>query len=269
VSTVSRAMTELEAANPFPENAALGEWSQADEDALLSFVVTRAGDEREGTPAVARSSPNRRTSRVKWIALPASAAVMAGAVALGLSVTSPGTPRAFAAWTATTTKPPVTQLAAADASCQKAWSVKLIPPAVAQTLPTTLSPLVVTDSRGPFEMLVYAGPSGEQVCLWNKGFIGISGNGGTLPPASSGAIGIPGVGFDGGKERFTYADGQAGPDVTAVTLVLADGTRVEATLKNGLYAAWWPSKTDVSSAEVTTKQGTLQQHFGSIGPNNP
>jgi hypothetical protein len=262
-------MAELEGADPFREPNARRGWTQADEDAVLSFVLARAADVGGGTPAVGRSSPNGRTSRLKWITLAATVAVMAGAVALGLSLTSTGTPRAFAAWTATTTSPPATQLAAADVSCQKAWSFKLLPPAVAQTLPAMLSPLVLTDSRGPFEMLVYAGPSGEQVCLWNSGFIGISGNGGTLPPASPDAIGIPGVGFDGGKELFTYADGQAGTQVTAVTLVLADGTHVEATLKNGLYAAWWPSKTDVSSAEVATTQGTFHQSFGSIGPNSP
>jgi hypothetical protein len=184
---------------------------------------------------------------------------------------------------ATTTSPSAAQLAAADASCQQAWTMKsVLPPAEARSLPATLSPLVLTDSRGSFEMLVYAGSSGGQVCLWNHGFISISGGSGgsgesgegvgsvgTLPPAGPDAIGVPGVGFDGGNQLFTYAYGQAGSQVTAVTLVLTDGTRVETTLQNGLYAAWWPSKTDVSSADVTTAQGTVHQPIGDVGPNSP
>ena len=68
---------------------------------------------------------------------------------------------------------------------------------------------------------------------------------------------------------MTYAYGRVGTDITAVSLNLTDGTRVEATLQNGLYAAWWPSETDVSSAEVTTSAGVIHQQLGDIGPNNP
>ena len=34
--------------------------------------------------------------------------------------------------------------------------------------------------------------------------------------------------------------GRVGTDVTGVTLVLGDGTSVQATVTNGWYAAWWP-----------------------------
>jgi hypothetical protein len=268
VSTASNAMAELHRGNPFRGPDVVEAWSHTDEDVLLSFVLSHALDTEQGALAGVERPPVRRTRRLKQIALVAAAAVLLGAIGLALSLTSTGSPRAFAAWTATTTSPSATQLAAADASCQKAWDFELLPPAVAQTLPTSLSPLVLTDSRGPFEMLVYAGPSGRQACLWDKGFITVSGNGETLPPANPHAIGVPAVPFVGGTRDITYADGDAGTQVTAVTLVLADGTHVEATLKNGLYAAWWPSKTDVNSAEVTTPQGTFRQEFGSIGPNS-
>jgi hypothetical protein len=74
---------------------------------------------------------------------------------------------------------------------------------------------------------------------------------------------------DGGSSSLTYAHGHVGSDVTAVSLNLTDGTRVEATLQDGLYAAWWPSETDVSSADVTTSAGVFHQQFGDVGPNNP
>lgn len=118
-------------------------------------------------------------------------------------------------------------------------------------------------------MLVYAGPSGEQVCLWKQGIIGFSGsNGETLAPATPDSIGAPGVPYIGGKHPSTYAYGRAGAQVTAVTLILDNRTRVDATLQNGFYGAWWPSRTDVHSAVVTTTQGMFRPVFGSIGPND-
>ena len=91
------------------------------------------------------------------------------------------------------------------------------------------------------------------------------------PATSDDAIGVPGVGFDqvGGSSVLTYADGHAGAHVTGVTLDLANGVRVEATVQNGFYAAWWPSQSDVTAAEVTSSEGPGHQDFGDIGPNNP
>ena len=67
---------------------------------------------------------------------------------------------------------------------------------------------------------------------------------------------------------LTYAYGFAGPKVTAVTVNLASGVGVQATVYNGFYAACWPSKTDVNSAKVTASQGVIHQDFCDIGPNN-
>ena len=64
------------------------------------------------------------------------------------------------------------------------------------------------------------------------------------------------------------AYGYVGPQVSAVTLHLTDGTNVDATVQNGLYAAWWPVRTDVASADVTTSVGVFHQDFGDDGPNN-
>ena len=145
----------------------------------------------------------------------------------------------------------------------------LLPPAEAATLPSSLPPLVLADTRGPYDMLVYSNASSDFVCIWDSGLIGVGGgNGETLPPPTDDSIGAPGVAYDRIRDgSLTYAHGHAGAPVTGVTLVLADGTRVEATVQNGFYAAWWPSKTDVISAAVTTSAGVRQQDFGDTGPN--
>ena len=169
--------------------------------------------------------------RVKRPAVVVAAAVAAGLVVLSVYLSNSNTPNAFAAWTATTTTPSSAQLTAADAGCHDSYStgIHLLPDATAGSLPSSLSPLVLTDSRGPFEMLVYSGPEGEFVCLWNSGVIGVGGgNGDTLPPPTSDSIGVPGVGFsrtDGGSSSLTYAYGRVGTDITAVSLNLTDGTR--------------------------------------------
>ena len=51
---------------------------------------------------------------------------------------------------------------------------------------------------------------------------------------------------------FTVAEGSVGSQVTGTTLELSDGSSVEATVQNGLFAAWWPSEATVSSIQVTT-----------------
>jgi hypothetical protein len=208
--------------------------------------------------------------RLKRPALLAVAAVVVGAVALAVDLTGSGAPSAFAAWTATTTTPPASQLASADASCSRFYGPlikKVSPP----DIPSSLPPLTLTDSRGPFELLLYSDPSWFFACFWGHGSaISLAWNGGPEAPASPHSIGVPQVPFDRNADGsgYTMAYGYVGAQVKAVTLHLTDGTNVEATVQNGFYAAWWPVRTDVASAEVTTSAGVLHQDFGDDGPNN-
>ena len=170
-------------------------------------------------------------------------------------------------------QPPTAQLAAATSGCQSFYrqATALLPNATAAVSPALTSPLRLTDSRGPFEMLVYAGPSDGDVCLWNSAVVGVTGgsNGNALPAETDHSIGIPAVGFVRDHTTpVTYAYGNAGPRVIGVTLELTNGDRVEATVQHGLYGAWWPSQTDVASATVTNSEGPSHQDFGDIGPNN-
>jgi hypothetical protein len=61
--------------------------------------------------------------------------------------------------------------------------------------------------------------------------------------------------------------GQAGRDVTAVTLTLDDGSRVKATTEHGWFAAWWPSMQPIRDAEVTTMTGSRTQPIPLPGRN--
>ena len=263
-------MSSLEQANPLED--ALSWWTRFEEDALLATVL--AENPEESARGDLSSVLSGRPHRLKRVALIGLCALVAGAAALAVDLTGSGSPSAFAAWTTTTTTPPASQLAAADSSCQQRWKLGLqaLGYPEAATLPATLPPLVLTDSRGPYEMLVYEGPTGEGLCLWDSsGVLSVGGgNGGQLPAASDSSIGVPGVGFDRNRSSvLTYAFGHAGALVTGVTLDLANGVRVEATVQNGFYGAWWPSQTDVTATEVATSEGgAYHQDFGDIGPNN-
>ena len=62
-------------------------------------------------------------------------------------------------------------------------------------------------------------------------------------------------------DPHAYMIGEVGTGVTAATLVLEDGTKVQTTIANGWFAAWWPGEKWVSSAEVTTANGTVTEPF--------
>ena len=66
-----------------------------------------------------------------------------------------------------------------------------------------------------------------------------------------------------GGAAYSFADGRAGDGVSAVTLILDDGTNVQATVANGWFVAWWPSAHDVKSAALTTPGGVTTQPVGS------
>lgn len=265
------AMSTLGQGNPF--EGTLSWWTPSDEDALLATVL--ADHDTQGyVPSDNLANPASRQLRRMPVALIGLCVIAVGSVALAIVLIGSGTPNAFAAWTPTTTTPPASQLAKATSSCQAFFKVGVHLQAKQKVVPysTSLPPLVLTDSRGPFELLIYAGPAGEGECLWDaSGVLSIvNSNGETLPAPSVNSIGVPGVGFDSDRgSGLTYAHGHAGARVTAVTLVLANGVHVEATIENGFYAAWWPSRTDVIATEVTTSEGTFHQGVGDIGPNNP
>lgn len=264
-----QAMSSLSRANPMEQ--ALQWWTPSEEDALLAMVFSTGS---QPSPEVGTSVPSGPQQRVKRAVLIGLSIVVAGTIALVVDLVGSDSPTAFAAWTTSTTTPPASQLKAAQSACESFYEkgTRLTPAVTSGELASSLPPVVLIDSRGPYEMLVYAGTTGEGVCLWDSsgGVVSVgASNGETLPATSDLSIGAPGVGFDTVRRSvLTYAYGHAGTSVTGVSLQLANGLEVQATVHNGFYAAWWPSQTDVTTAKVTTSKGIHNQNFCDIGPNN-
>ncbi len=189
----------------------------------------------------------------RWAAV-AVAAVAAGVAAFVLGTTGGGPPNAFAGWTASPTAPAGGQLQAAESACGRAPGLASRPPTVA-------------DTRGPFAMLVYIENGAASVCLTGlPGGSPIVTEIGPAPtPVAPDAIepraGSATIRRQGPRPRFNILTGQAGANVTRVTLVLDDGSRVETTVARGWFAAWWPGTQGVQSATITTASGTTTQQL--------
>jgi hypothetical protein len=271
------AMQRLEAASPLATAPPLAKWTTEDEDVLLAQIladqVAPSEESERRERRVARSGSRTRTDRITRPVLIAVTACAAGAAALGIALSTSGSPGAFAAWTARTTVPPAARLAAATSDCEalEKRAIDLVPNVSRGEAAISLGAWRLTDSRGPFEMLVYIGSSSDSVCLWDSGgVLSVTGGGGTLPAPTDRSVGIPTIGFARHRgSPVTYAYGKVGSEASAVTLTLTDGKRVQATVQNGLYAAWWPAQTDVASATVKSSSGVSHRHFGSVGLDNP
>jgi hypothetical protein len=72
-----------------------------------------------------------------------------------------------------------------------------------------------------------------------------------------GAVGFPGSGNSPTSRGAEDVSGLAGSDVSAVTFDFADGSKVNATVQNGWYFAWWPGDRWPASVQVTTNSATL------------
>jgi hypothetical protein len=180
----------------------------------------------------------------------ASAAGAAGAVAVVISL-SAGASNAFAGWTPTPTAPSPGQLSAALASCQT-------------QSPVSGLPLKLTDTRGPFTFSIYADSSASATCIEGPSLTAVSGSQASAPvnvPAGHILL-FSSTATHRSGAAYSFADGRAGDGVSAVTLTLDDGSKVQATVANGWYVAWWPSAHEVGSADITTASGVTTQTFG-------
>ena len=192
-----------------------------------------------------------RTRRIRpplAIGALASAAGTAGAVAVVISL-SAGASNAFAGWSPTPTRPAPDQLAAAGADCQT-------------QSPIAGLPLKLTDTRGPFTFSVYADANSSATCIKGPTFTSVSGNTTSTPvTVPAGHIFLSSSHETSQAGAYSFGEGRTGDGVTAVTLNLDDGTKVQATVANGWFVAWWPGTHRVTSADVTAPAGTTTQTF--------
>jgi hypothetical protein len=233
-------------------------------------------DVREALAACADEVPARATGRLRAHDYrPRTRAmgppVAAGALAAGVAVAAvlavdlgTGTTEAFAGWTASPTHATDQQTTAAESACRQRLAAMPAPPsgAPAPPSPSTLAP-VLTDTRGPFTFVIFASDHASASCISSPAFTSLSGTastGSTTPPAGKVVLSSAEHTARAGQ-AYSFAEGHTGAGVTATTLILSDGTRVQASSANGWFVAWWPGASQVVGADVTTAQGTSTQHF--------
>ena len=215
---------------------------------------------------LSRADYHPRRSRLRppvAIGATATAGAAAGVAALVISLGA-GATNAFAGWTAKPTLPAPGQIGAASAACQASQS------------PVAGLPLKLADTRGPYTFSIYADAENSATCIKGPSFMSASGSGSNAPiTVPDGQIDLSSAHqADRDGQAFSFADGRAGAGVSGVTLVLDDGTTVQATVGDGWYLAWWPSGQVVKSAQLTTVSGTTSQTFnlpagGGPAPNGP
>jgi RNA polymerase sigma-70 factor (sigma-E family) len=216
-------------------------------------------------------SPERRKALALGgtLALASAAGIAVSVVGLGA-----GTQRAFAGWTSSPTAPASGQTTAAEAVCKADMATPAeLERARQQATGRHPAPgewpagnggewrTVLTDTRGPYTIVLLANADGERKCLTGPGFAGPAVNGGegasnsaTVP---SGQIGEPSYGFSRATDEQPYMEtsGRVGSGVSAVTLVFSDRTHVAASIQNGWFLAWWPGSQSPVAAEVRTTTG--------------
>jgi hypothetical protein len=235
--------------------------------AAMDAAVARGSEAtRPRRPRRAGSRPGLFSDRRRplWAA-GVLTAIAALAIVLVVGVTGGGPTTAFAGWRAIPTTPTADQLQEASTTCAGR------DPAVASLGP------VVADTRGPFALLVYADSSGgttaTTVC-WSglasantvigpgKAVVAVATVSGVPSPAAGSVVVDGQFGLEvtpSAAADFTVLTGVEGAGVSSVSLVLVDGSTVEATSSNGHFAAWWPNSEAARSAEITTTSGTTTQ----------
>lgn len=270
--------------DPVDDAALEGAARSASATALLSRVLDSAlPTHSDVARRIISESRRRPVLRMLLVLAPvAAAAAVAGVLVTGFG---PSKQVAFAGWSATPTTPAAGQVSAAKAICladanqdlqsQRPTSMqhKLL-----GTPEGTFEPVVI-DTRGPYTLVVMrvTGTVSMETaaCLTGPGDLAThprlsTATGKDTPPPASDAVGTFGWGHTGNGTRpgaETVILGTVGATVTSVTLTLTDGTKVTATVANGVCAAWWPGSTNPYSAVASTVTGKSTTHlFTSSAP---
>jgi hypothetical protein len=197
----------------------------------------------------------------------AAAAAVVAIVGLGASAQN-----AFAGWSPSPTATSPGSTGVAQASCMKQLTARAAPgaPGIKPATPAEYK-AVLTDVRGPFTVVIFAGRNGSASCISGPAFTALSGSSSAGPARiRSSNIQLSSTHFTTRDGRpYTIVEGHAGDGVNGTVLLLADGTRVKATTANGWFAAWWPGASDVSSAKLATPDGIKTQQLSTHGPGCP
>lgn len=194
----------------------------------------------------------------RWVRRGVLLAGAAAALTVAVSVSGVfGGGTAYATWTATPTVLPADQEAKVVLACRDTFTrgsdaerenYRDLAAGV------TTADLILTDTRGDWTFVVLSdNESGvEASCLVEKldedllpEFAASGGASFGNPRRAPQPDQILGVGVStaaGDDGIYWTTHGTVGSNVAAVTVVSADGLRIEATVQNGWFAAWWPSR---------------------------
>lgn len=224
-------------------------------DALLRSILV-------SDPVTAPRVPVRQkvTSRpaARWAAAAAAAVLVGGAAFVAQAASAP---LASATWTATPSEVSSPDLALAERACRATSEGN--DPGRNWFDSSTLT-MRLAERRGDWIAVLLTGPGADPAqtpetsvsCLAQlppgAGSVGdlqwgASGGGGFAAPRGQdffeGAMSQFAIGSswleDG--EPVSFVDGRLGPDVTGLT-IHSQGVSVEASIKDGTYAAWWPGR---------------------------
>jgi len=193
-------------------------------------------------------------------------ATAAMALAVSLLTLGTNTPRAFAGWTPTPTAPVGAQTRTAETACRSMLA------RMAQHASPVLSGSALTardwhttliDTRGPYTLILFVAAGGRATTTCFSGRHPTHTSAGSSfgthepPPVPAGQVATHSSGStttppDEGSKQFSWIVGRAGAGVHEVTVVLAGGTRVSATIRGGWFLAWWPGSHPLRAIQAHT-----------------
>jgi hypothetical protein len=253
------ALRGLDAAEPLTEQDA------GRADLLLASILSSDPSAAEPTPTPA---PRRRPT-VRWAS---AAAALAAVTAGGVAVSTLTAPAAYASWTATPSAVTDAETATVVAACRDQIGTlggshgEELPPGVPPMPSVSASDLGLrlAERRGDWVYVSLTAATGDGYD-WSADCIaelpaGSTGDPEHVSSTASGGGGLPapeGREFTEGSisefgatdgllgllgrrdEPASATNGRVGPDVAGVT-IHAGSVSVEASVKDGTYAAWWP-----------------------------
>jgi len=233
------------------------------EQLLAQITRSQEAPARHATARPAAMRRPARPRRARWAVGVAAAAAVVGAVAGGqfaghaaggqkggAQASSGLTSIELADWTATPAHPPVTSPVvqrAADA-CLAGFA------ALRDARATDISDV---DQRGSVIALM-ATAAASRTTVWCMTAAGLPAYSEIVsspqrPPLVAigpRAVNVQSYGWNGsGRGETSFAFGQAGADVTGLSLKTASGETITATVQNGYWQLWWPPR-DISTGDL-------------------
>ena len=211
-------------------------------DEQLTADIKRAFGRFRAVPAsveelaAERRPARRRFGRPALVRLSAGGMALAACLAVAVLVLQPFTPAGqpasvFASWRQVPTSPDPAMASWASSHCGNAHL-----------------PLIIQDQRGTASMFVFADGSHWVWCtvwtvdsamakLWGASI----GGPGQYSPSGKVELLTESQNWAAGREGIDAILGQA-PGAAEVRITTAEGVEIQASVKDGLFAAWWPVK---------------------------